>query len=173
MFALRDVFKAPVPDRTQSPPSGILQELPYRPGPRPLVAGLAPQRQLNQRASPECYASLKRAMVALATAHPDRLSTATSCIEKHGFGIFARHPVNVWGQGEICHIHDSEKSMHMSLHPDDIKEVLAKGWGQRHPLAFKSFVRAPLPETFVLIYAPRGIWNPPRAGRLVRLLQLC
>ncbi|OAA66716.1 hypothetical protein SPI_01292 [Niveomyces insectorum RCEF 264] len=57
--------------------------------------------------------------------------------------------------GEVFHIHDSEKSMHMSLHPDDIKEVLDKGWGQRHPLAFSGWVKAPLPTTFVMIYAPR------------------
>lgn len=61
----------------------------------------------------------------------------------------------------------------MNLHPDDIAEVLAKGWGQRHPMAWGKSpqqyakagkgwlpasmrVRSPLPETFVLIYSPRG-----------------
>lgn len=58
----------------------------------------------------------------------------------------------------------------MNLHPEDIAEVLAKGWGQRHPLAwgrapgqevkarwwFPMRVRSPLPETFMLIYSPRG-----------------
>ncbi len=157
LFALRDVYHSPpAVDRNSAPSRGILKELPYRPGPRPLVAGLAPQRQLNQRASTECYATLRAAVVALTCRHPDSLCTATSCIEKHGFGLFARHPVNVWGQGEIFHIHDSEKSMHMSLHPDDIKEVLEKGWGQRHPLAFSGWVKSPLPTTFVMIYAPRG-----------------
>ncbi|CAK7206391.1 hypothetical protein SEUCBS139899_009183 [Sporothrix eucalyptigena] len=161
MFALRDVYHSPPATEPNIAPSrGILgsnnkQELPYRPGPRPLVAGLAPQRQLDQQASTECYAKLRAAVEALTRAHPETLCTATSCIEKHGFGLFARHPVNVWGQGEIFHIHDSEKSMHMSLHPDDIKEVLDKGWGQRHPLAFKGWVKAPLPTTFVMIYAPR------------------
>lgn len=163
LFALRDVFRPPTPppDRSAlSPPAGILSALPYRPGPRPLVAGLAPQRQLNQRADPSCYAALTRAMERLTRARPDALCTATSCIEKHGFGLFARHPVNVWGQGEICHIHEAEKSMHMSLHPDDIKEVLEKGWGQRHPLAFTGWgpIKAPLPSTFVMIYAPRGMF---------------
>lgn len=155
LFALRDVFSSPVADRTRSPSAGILDELPYRPGPRPLVAGLAPQRQLDQQASVECYNKLRKAIEDLTKRNPQLLSTATSCIEKHGFALFARHPVNVWGQGEICHIHDSEKSMHMSLHPDDIKEILKKGWGERHPLAFTGWVRAPLPATFVMIYAPR------------------
>lgn len=163
MFALRDVYHSPpVAEPNMAPSRGILRssghkELPYRPGPRPLVAGLAPQRQLDQQASAACYAKLRAAVETLTSAYPDALCTATSCIEKHGFGLFARHPVNVWGQGEIFHIHDSEKSMHMSLHPDDIKEVLDKGWGQRHPLAFKGWVKAPLPTTFVMIYAPRGV----------------
>lgn len=168
MFALRDVYHSPPEaDPDLAPSRGILRggdaskgkELPYRPGPRPQVAGLAPQRQLDQQASNTCYAQLRAAVENLTREHPDILCTATSCIEKHGFGLFARHPVNVWGQGEIFHIHDSEKSMHMSLHPDDIKEVLDKGWGQRHPLAFSGFpgwIKAPLPPTFVMIYAPRG-----------------
>ncbi|CAK7226161.1 hypothetical protein SCUCBS95973_006106 [Sporothrix curviconia] len=162
MFALRDVYHSPpAAEPNLAPSRGILRssnghkELPYRPGPRPLVAGLAPQRQLDQQASTVCYGKLRAAVEALTRAHPEALCTATSCIEKHGFGLFARHPVNVWGQGEVFHIHDSEKSMHMSLHPDDIKEVLDKGWGQRHPLAFKGWVKAPLPTTFVMIYAPR------------------
>jgi hypothetical protein len=87
------------------------------------------------------------------------LGTARSCFEKHGLGLFARHPVNKTCQGEIFHVHPSDHSMHMNLHPDDIKEVLEKGWGQRHPLARKGwwFLGAmPVPEDFVMIYAPRG-----------------
>lgn len=157
LFALRDVYHSqPPPDAVLAPAAGILKELPYRPGPRPLVAGLAPQRQLNQPASEQCNTVLRATVQSLTRQYPDSLCTATSCIEKHGFGLFARHPVNAWGQGEIFHIHDSEKSMHMSLHPEDIREVLEKGWGQRHPLAFKGWVKAPLPTTFVMIYAPRG-----------------
>lgn len=156
LFALRDVYhNPPAPEPMLAPAMGILKELPYRPGPRPLVAGLAPQRQLNQRASDACHAVLCSAVQHITQKYPDKLCTATSCIEKHGFGLFARRPINVCGQGEIFHIHDTDKSMHMSLHPDDIKEVLDKGWGQRHPLAFKGWVKSPLPTTFVMIYAPR------------------
>jgi len=55
--------------------------------------------------------------------------------------------------------------MHMNLHPDDIREVLEKGWGQRHPLARKGwwfFGSMPVPEDFVMIYAPRGELTQPR-----------
>lgn len=174
LFIIRDPFSPPPPTSpsaraTSRPAEGILprQDLPYRPGPRPTVAGLAPQRQLDQHGSAAAFAALKETLSRLAGRHPGRFGTATSCIEKHGFALFARHPVNVCGNGEVCHIHNSDRSMHMNLHPDDIAVVLAKGWGQRHPLAWgKGEVeaskrgwmtpRSPLPETFVLIYAPRG-----------------
>lgn len=171
LFILRDPFSAPSPGAVSRPASGILasQNLPYRPGPRPTVAGLAPQRQLDQHGSGAAFTALKRVMSRLSAAQAARFGIATSCIEKHGFALFSRHPVNVCGNGEVCHLHNSDRSMHMNLHPDDIAEVLAKGWGQRHPMAWgkgnreavgaaKAWMmpRSPLPETFVLVYAPRG-----------------
>ena len=165
LFLVRDVYAAPSPDRTRNPSNGILKQLPYRSGPRPKVAGLAPQRQLNQPASPECYAALRKAIESLAKSDSDSLSTGTSCVEKHGFGFFARHPVTAWGNGEICHIHDIDKSMHMNLHADDIKEVLEKGWGERHPLGFTGPIKAPCPSTFIMVYAPRGKAVATRGSR--------
>ncbi|KAK7753224.1 hypothetical protein SLS62_004743 [Diatrype stigma] len=52
---------------------------------------------------------------------------------------------------------DSDHSLHLNLHPDDAREVLAKGWGQRHPLtaARGPLVRMPVPRTFTMVYAPR------------------
>ncbi|KAK3382468.1 hypothetical protein B0T24DRAFT_15570 [Lasiosphaeria ovina] len=158
LFTLRDPFTPPPRNPSQVPSAGILSQrpLPYRPGPRPSVAGLAPQRQLNQHGSLKAYSRLCAAIESLCARLPQKFVTATSCLEKHGFALFSRHPVNVCGNGEICHLHTSDKSMHMNLHPDDIKEVLEKGWGERHPLAFgKSWIMAPVPNTFCLIYAPR------------------
>ncbi|KAK2022277.1 hypothetical protein LX32DRAFT_203841 [Colletotrichum zoysiae] len=164
LWALRDPFTAPDPDPNRLPKRGILRQdddphhwpLPYRPGPRPLVAGIAPQRQLDQHGTLPHYHALRRTLEGLAAGNPARFGTARSCLEKHGLGLFARHPVNVTCNGEVCHVHDSDHSLHMNLHPEDIREVLAKGWGQRHPLAWKgSFLRMPVPEEFVMVYAPR------------------
>ncbi|PSS03564.1 hypothetical protein BD289DRAFT_457744 [Coniella lustricola] len=179
LFVLRDPFSPPVHSSSSSssscspaspsttisrPASGILpcQNLPYRPGPRPTVAGIAPQRQLNQHGSAAAFTALRATLSHLATTQPHKFGTATSCLEKHGFALFARHPVSehVCGNGEVCHIHNSDRSMHMNLHPDDIAEVLLKGWAERHPLAFATahkwwLPRSPLPETFVLVYSPR------------------
>ena len=155
LFTLRDPFSPPPRDPSLLPSSGILSKLPYRPGPRPSVAGLAPQRQLNQPGSLPAYNRLRAGIEDLTVRLPHKFVTATSCLEKHGFALFSRHPVNVCGNGEVVHIHTSDRSMHMNLHPDDIREVLNKGWGQRHPMAWKGWVRAPVPRTFTMIYAPR------------------
>lgn len=157
IFALRDPFTPPTASPNKLPTTGILQEqsLSFRPGPRPAVAGLAPQRQLDQWGSEQLCEQLKASIESLSAKYPDKLGVGTSSLEKHGFALFARYPVNVCGNGEIAHVHNSDKSMHMNLHPDDIKEVLQRGWGQRHPLSFKGWVQSPLPDTFMMIYAPR------------------
>ncbi|KAM0260525.1 hypothetical protein ACHAQJ_002759 [Trichoderma viride] len=158
MLSLRDPFTAPKPDPNRLPKMGVLDEqvLPYRAGPRPVVAGIAPQRQLDQYGSRRCYFALRRAMERLSAQNPNKFGTERSCLEKHGLALFARHPLQTNCQGEICHVHDSDHSMHMSLHPDDIKEILQKGWGQRHPLAWKGrFIQMPVSPDFVMIYAPR------------------
>lgn len=159
LLSLRDPFTAPAVDPTRVPKIGVLngQDLPYRAGPRPVVAGIAPQRQLDQHGSRRCYVALRRAMEKLSAQNPSKFGTERSCLEKHGLALFARHPLQTNCQGEICHVHDSDHSMHMSLHPDDIKEILQKGWGQRHPLAWKGrFIQMPVSQDFVMIYAPRG-----------------
>ncbi|KAM9884041.1 hypothetical protein VDGL01_01846 [Verticillium dahliae] len=182
LWALRDPFTPPDPDPTpgrlptrgrllvgtNSAPSRTssvhgsssnntnVDALPYRPGPRPVVAGIAPQRQLDQHGAKPQYRALRRTLEHLAARRPGRFGTARSCLEKHGLGLFARHPVNVTCNGEVCHVHDSDHSLHMTLHPDDIAEVLRKGWGQRHPLARKGWFGAmPVPEEFLMVYAPR------------------
>jgi hypothetical protein len=158
LWALRNPFAAPEPDPMRLPTSGILrrQRLPYRAGPRPVVAGIAPQRQLDQHGSKESYRALRWSMTKLANRNPKKFGTEKSCVEKHGLALFARHPVQTNCQGEICHVHDSDHSLHMSLHPEDIKEVLQKGWGQRHPLAWRSrFLKSPVSPDFVMVYAPR------------------
>ncbi|KAF4962999.1 hypothetical protein FSARC_8944 [Fusarium sarcochroum] len=158
LWSLSDPFAAPASNLALLPTSGILrrQGLPYRAGPRPVVAGIAPQRQLDQHGSRVCYRALRRSMAKLANHSPKKFGTEKSCIEKHGLALFARHPVQTNCQGEICHVHDSDHSMHMGLHPEDIKELLDKGWGQRHPLAWRSrFLKSPVSPDFVMVYAPR------------------
>lgn len=159
LWSMRDLFTPPPTNPAITPPGGLLKKhsLPHRAGPRPIVAGVVPQRQLDQRGPDDIYLSLRHVVESLAATHPAKLAADKSCFEKHGLGLFARHPVNETCQGEVLHIHPSDRSMHMNLHPEDIKIILDKGWGQRHPLAKKAwFGPLPVPDTFMLIYAPRG-----------------
>ena len=94
-------------------------------------------------------------MEAVAEKHPEALRIGTSCFEKKGLALFAQHPINATCRGEICHVHHSDRSMHMNLHPDDAKVVLEKGWGERHPLARGGWMKAYVPREFVMVYAPR------------------
>lgn len=161
LWALRDPFTAPRASPSDLPPRGVLAQhkLPYRIGPKPKVAGIAPHRQIDQQGSPHCFQALRRTLQKLALKNPQKYGTARSCIEKHGLGLFARHAVQTSCQGEVCHVHDSDFAMHMSLHPEDSKEVLLKGWGQRHPLGWKwGFIRNPVSPNFVMVYAPRGMF---------------
>ncbi|MCJ1281638.1 hypothetical protein MMC26_000959 [Xylographa opegraphella] len=53
---------------------------------------------------------------------------------------------------EIVHLHTTEASMHLTLHPSDAALVISRGWGERHPLAG----RGPwVPKGFMMVYAPR------------------
>lgn len=164
IWSIRDPFAAPKPNPSHVPQKGIFSQqaaaaaaLPYRSGPRPRVAGIAPQRQLDQLGSRHCYQTLRRAMERLGARSPLKFGTERSCLEKHGLALFAKHALRTNCQGEICHVHDTDHSMHMCLHPEDIKEVLRKGWGQRHPLARKGWLlQMPVSPDFVMIYAPRS-----------------
>jgi len=158
LWALRTPFEPLEQDEGIVPARGILNKapLPYRFGPRPDVVGIAPQRQTNQSGSRESYLALRRILIRHAQQHDALLGIGTSCFEKHGLGLFARFPVNNTCQGEIVHVHNSDYAMHMNLHPEDAKEVLAKGWGQRHPLTAQRWFKMPVPKNFTMIYAPRS-----------------
>ncbi|KAK8042015.1 hypothetical protein PG993_006538 [Apiospora rasikravindrae] len=159
LWALRDPLEPLQEDPTIEPAVGILRKspLPYRCGPRPDVVGIAPQRQVDQPGSQECYLKLRKILEQHGRKHNASIGIGTSCFEKHGMGLFARFPFNKTCQGEICHVHNTDYAMHMNLHPNDVKEVLEKGWGQRHPLACETWLRMPVPRQFMLVYAPRNM----------------
>lgn len=140
-----------------NPQKGLLSYLPARPGPRPSVAGLAPQRQLNQWAPPHIDTLLRSAIkcAALNTTH---LLETTASFGETGLALHARGTLlNPGRDREACHIHDTDKSLHLALHPDDAKIVLEGGWGERHPLARGGWMCRFVPMEFVMIYAPRDV----------------
>ena len=61
--------------------------------------------------------------------------------------------------GEICRSYPEDGSVHLKLHPADVKMVLESGWGERSPQGmtnwwWKCFTGAPTGDT--LIYAPQS-----------------
>ena len=174
-FALRNPLAPPRLSPTLHPRDGFLASssstttLPNRPGPRPTVQGIAPHRQTTQAGDATTYKSLKTHLSSIADthAHSHGLYVDTSCFEKHSVGIFCAPGFcfRATCKGEVCHAHPSDGSLHLTLHPADVRVVLEKGWGQRHPMAreeegcwwwalVKRWYSA-VPSGFVMSYAPR------------------
>lgn len=93
------------------------------------------------------------------------LHIGTSCFEKHGTGLFCKEPVRRTCQGEVVHLHPTDGSMHLTLHPNDAKTVVEAGWGEMHPLAgvfgphrrwFMKWMSPHMPVGFTLLYAPQS-----------------
>ncbi|EKG19270.1 hypothetical protein MPH_03133 [Macrophomina phaseolina MS6] len=156
LFALPNTrIPAPIPADLRQ--NGYLTSLPPRAGPRPTVAGIAPHRQTSQRSpSPSTpYTSLVARIQALAQKPLNSLVEGTSCFEKHGTGLFSLRPLTRTCRGEVCHVHGSDGSLHMTLYPADAKLVIERGWGERHPIARGGFFARFVPKHFVMVYAPR------------------
>ncbi|KAI0142657.1 hypothetical protein GGR57DRAFT_519760 [Xylariaceae sp. FL1272] len=147
-----DIF---TPQRTHpmaDPYRGYLNALPLRGGDRPIIEGVTPQRQTNQRAPPNTMEILGRVMEEFVQNDElDHITIRKSYLER---GLMAlrrtltrsvpldddggarniadvRDTVDQFG-GEIYHPHRDGTS-HVVLHPEDARTVLEAGWGQRHP----------------------------------------
>lgn len=162
-----DVLKAPDHDLGNGFLGGYL---PSRFGHRPIVGGIAPQRQTEQRGSPEVYDYLLTCLDHFAAENSDHLHAGLSFLERYTPAILANcdcvnaSVFRTFGC-EITHPHKVDGSLHVVLHPDDIRTVIDAGWGERHPLAranslwtawfFCTESRPPVPETLAFVYAPR------------------
>jgi hypothetical protein len=149
---------------------GYLDKLEQRPGQRPKVVGIAPQRQLDQRAPEHVYDYLLTFLDHLSAENASRIRTATSFLEQRTEALLAdsdcvTNPIFRTFGCEIAHPHKIDGSLHCMLHPADIETVINAGWGERHSIAradswwmwwFFAFEgRPPIPEHLCFIYAPR------------------
>jgi len=155
-FALRNPYEPGPTPKSLLGTGGHLRKLPRRNGTRPVTKGIAPHRQMTQRASQQHY-NLLESKINRMGHETERLVIDTSCFEKHSTGLFSRIPSRRTCRGEICHAHPSDGSMHMTLHPEDAKIVLEAGWGERHPLARGGWFERFVPAGFMMIYAPRSL----------------
>ena len=152
LLAVSNLYEPLAIPKSRKDASGYLGDLPERSGSRPETRGIAPHRQVTQKASKAVVNEIKDAIESLAVCD-DRLLTGVSCLEKHGLALFRGSCTR---DSEICHLHNTEGSIHIGLHPNDARTVLQRGWGERHPLARGGWCERFVSASFVLVYAPQN-----------------
>ena len=159
-FKLRNPYLAPETPSRLRPQNGFLKGLQARQGCRPQLVGIAPQRQITQNCSPAMVRALQATIRGLGNECPLHWYVSTSALERHNEALFSKYKTFTEPDfyGEIVHSHASDGSMHLTLHPEDVKIVLRKGWGERHPLARDRtwWWHSPVPRGFMIIYGPRN-----------------
>ena len=71
-------------------------------------------------------------------------------------------PLTAPCKGEICHIHTSDKSAHVTLSFADAEEVIAKGWGERHRLSGTECIHL----GYTMVYVPRSVKETEVMGKI-------
>ena len=141
-----------------------LESLPPRSGTRPCVAGIAPQRQITQQSPEGMYDALSTSIRNLAAEHRDSTYLGRTSYEPgQNTVLFSRRTTYTQTAethylGEIAHAHLSDGSLHLTLHPADVKTVIEAGWGERHPLARSNWWwpwGTHMSSGYVIVYAPR------------------
>jgi hypothetical protein len=139
---------------------GFLERLPVRQGLRPRIVGLAPQRQITQIGPKPMYEALAGIIIDFERSHQAQCYLGRSTYKNNNTALFARTTgySRTKYHGEICHAHPNDGSMHLNMHPADIKIVVEAGWGERHPLARENWLWnlvCPVPAGLTLVYSPR------------------
>lgn len=130
-------------------------QLPDRAGGRPRTSSDIPHRQMDQNPSPEVYACLLGRFLAL-----PGTASGESLVSVPGAKALFLAPAETGNARfgfisgrEFAHLHPAaDGSFHMALAPDDVAEVLIRGWGELHPLALTGKI---LP-TIAMVFAPRS-----------------
>lgn len=129
-------------------------ELPPRAGPRPQTTDCAPREQVSQNSSAEVHALFKRRAFELPFVERCRsgisvpgaealvLPQAHACGPSEAFMI----------EREFAHVHPAyDGSSHLMLPRPVVETLIARGWGEPHPMARLGYI----PATAVMAFAPR------------------
>ena len=160
LFRVRNPRTAPKVSPQLYMQRGFLERLPVRHGLRPRIVGLAPQRQVTQIGPKPLYEALAGIIVDFERTHQAQCYLGRSTFKNNNTALFARTTgySRTKYHGEICHAHPNDGSMHLTMHPADIKIVVEAGWGERHPLARDNYwwnLICPVPAGLTLVYSPR------------------
>ncbi|KAB5518020.1 hypothetical protein GE09DRAFT_1195592 [Coniochaeta sp. 2T2.1] len=147
-------------ERLNAQKSWLPAPLPVRPGPRSrAIHYCAPQREKNagEYLDPELKQAYMKAFEDLVKTNSESVEWRTSVLERRGRAMFLKdtyalpNPLAT-ARRELAHLHDSDISGHILLSFGDAKEVLSKGWGERHRVAGTI---APL--GYMILYQPRNL----------------
>jgi hypothetical protein len=144
-----------------------LADLPLRAGDRPQTNPQMPHQQVSQNAPAE----LQEALFERAAALPG-VVVARSHVSVPGARAFhldaayAAGPQEAFFYGaEFAHMHPaSDGSLHIILPEPLAREVIAKGWGEFHPLV----VQGVMPPTNLMVFGPRDDAELDTVWRIVR-----
>lgn len=103
------------------------------------------------------YQAYSKAFEDLVEINSDAVEWGTSVLERRGRAMFLKDTYKLpnplaYARRELAHLHDSDISAHILLSLGDSREVLSKGWGERHRVAGTI---APL--GYMILYQPRNI----------------
>ncbi|KAL2433763.1 hypothetical protein ABEF94_010482 [Exophiala dermatitidis] len=164
------------PTTAPSTPSGIstrgyLETLPVRMGSRPSVSGISHPKQTTQvpcsLKEGGLLDRLRDIITAIPAMYPGTTYLGSSTFEAGGsVSLFARQRAfnETRYHGEIVSADCAGGLVQLTLHPDDVRTVIEKGWGQRHPLstrlalwlAMDEAKAGSTPQARVVVYAPRS-----------------
>lgn len=138
----------------------LKEPLPQRAGPRARAKHFVyPQRERNASdyQDPVVKETYQAMFHKLGEANPDT-EWKISALEKHGTALFLRQdvaltPIAGPTQREICHIHGTDLSGHVTLSFPDAMEVIEKGWGERHRLSGTDWVHL----GYTMLYVPNSV----------------
>ena len=127
--------------------------IPQRLGPRPRTTPRTPHLQQDQHGAPEMSAMLAERVFAL----PDIEEGQSTISDPRSRAFWLKRsvpagPPNAFlGRREIGHFHPWDGSMHVMLPPDVVRQAVASGWAEVHPVAAAGMA----PENLVMVYSPR------------------
>ncbi|KAL6251060.1 hypothetical protein RBB50_001268 [Rhinocladiella similis] len=174
-----------LPLSASSPASrGFLETLPRRAGSRPLVTGIRHPHQVTQLSPTEKHVPdrVREVVSGISAKYPSATYLGRSTFEPDPSSpttLYARHRVfnETRYYGEILRADGLDGSIQCTLHPHDVKTVIEKGWGQRHPLSTRlaSWVMrlagesraAPTADSQVVLYAPRNQSDLDVVGQVI------
>ncbi|KIV78882.1 hypothetical protein PV11_06487 [Exophiala sideris] len=182
--SVSDPLSPTTPSSPATASRGYLETLPRRTGPRPIITGVSNPHQTTQLSPSEKQVTsrLREVITDVSARYPAATYLGRSTFEPEPTSpttLYARHRMFNQTQyyGEILKANKDDGLIECTLHPNDVKTVIEKGWAQRHPLSTRlaswlvwlrgGCTAAPTPESQVLLYAPRDQADLEVIGQVV------